>query len=321
MTSSPTSRIPADIPAVLDELGITVLRVTGEEAIAHCAMHAERTGKPDRHPSWSCNTETGAFNCFSCGWSGPFLRLVADLLSLSRDAADDWIRQRGGIIVARRLLERGKSRETPQDDGRVFHVTEADMALFTAPPGPSLTEWGITREACRKYGVLWDEQHSMWITPIRNAGGRLKGWQEKNPRHFRNVPVAVAKSRYLFGGHLLQPGQQVVLLESPLDAVRLASVGVPGAVSSYGAHVSEEQMQFLFGITGSTGRIIIAMDNDTDGKKASQLIKERYPGMGTRLAFYRYRGDEKDPGEQSGADIRYGVDHAFSTLRMRPPCS
>jgi hypothetical protein len=39
--------------------------------------------------------------------------------------------------------------------------------------------------------------------------------------------------------------------------------------------------------------------------------------MGRRLAFYHYRGEKKDPGEQSGADIRFGVEHALSPLRMR----
>jgi hypothetical protein len=49
----------------LEELGVEVLRVTGDEALAKCPAHLERTGKEDNHPSFSVNVEEGVSNCLA----------------------------------------------------------------------------------------------------------------------------------------------------------------------------------------------------------------------------------------------------------------
>lgn len=306
--------IPGDVVAALDELGIQVLRITGDEAQGRCALHYERTGKDDRHPSWSCNTETGVFNCYSCGWKGGFVQLVKDVLECSWDEATEWIRKRGGIERVNKILGRGKYIDELVPEWEVPEYTEADLALFVAPPEEARKKRGISREACEKYGVLWDSSRDMWITPVRTADGKLLGWQEKNERYFRNRPAGMEKSKTLFGFHVF-PGGTAILVESPLDCLRMYSVGILGVVSSYGAEVSDWQMQMLF---EHSHRIIIALDNDRDGWRHARDLRDRYKGMGRKLAFYNYGATEaKDPGEQSGDEIRFGVQKALSPLRVR----
>ncbi|MFH9606841.1 toprim domain-containing protein [Streptomyces sp. NPDC017448] len=308
--------IPADIPAALADLGIQTLRLVGEEATGKCPMHVERTGKEDRHPSWSCNTETGVFNCFSCRYTGPFVQLVVDVLGGSWDDAVIWVRQRGGIERVNQILGRGKYLKELVEEASVPLITEADLALYTTPPRHARIERGLTEEACAHYGVLWDSTRDMWITPIRDRSGKLLGWQEKNKRHFRNCPDSIEKSKYLFGFHKFRGGV-AVLVESPLDCLRLLSVGVENAVSSYGVAVSDWQMQLLFEYADL---VVLALDNDSAGWKSAQQLKLRYRGMGRRLAFYNYgQSTAKDPGAQSGKEIRFGVDHRLSPLRVRFP--
>jgi hypothetical protein len=311
--------IPGDVLAALDELGIQIIRVTGEEATARCHMHYGRTGKDDTHPSWSCNVESGVFNCYSCGWKGTFPQIVCDVLGVSWDDAVEWVRQRGGIERVNKILGRGQYIDDLVPEKPPVTYTEADLALFTLPPARALTKRGLTVASCQEYGVLWDPSRGMWITPIRDAEGSLLGWQEKNERYFRNRPYEVGKSKTVFGFHLLPPGGTAILLESPLDCLRLSSVGIPGAVSSYGAEVSDAQMQLLF---GHCKLIVLALDNDRDGWKHAMELKRRYRGMGRRLAFYNYGDcDAKDPGDQSGDEIRYGVHRRLSPLRVRFSCS
>lgn len=308
--------VPGDVVACLVELGVEILRVDNEEAQGRCFMHFERTGKHDRHPSWSCNTETGVHSCFSCGWKGTFVGLVVDVLDIRWDDAVEWVRQRGGIERVNKILGRGQYIDEPVPEREVPTYTEADLALFTLPPQEARRKRGLTKASCLMYGVLWDEKRSMWITPIRERSGRLLGWQEKNERYFRNRPPSVEKSKTLFGFHVFQGGT-AVLLESPLDCLRMHSVGMEGAVSSFGAGVSDHQMQLLF---DHADRIVIAMDNDRGGWKSAQILKKRYAGMGRRLAFYNYGGsDAKDAGDQSGEEIRFGVESALSPLRVRFP--
>ena len=77
-----------------------------------------------------------------------------------------------------------------------------------------------------------------------------------------NYPKAVTKSKTLFGVNELI-GDQVVLVESPLDVVRLASVGIYAA-ASYGAMVSKAQIQVLIDVAD---RIVLALDNDEEGER------------------------------------------------------
>lgn len=306
--------IPSDVLAAMYDLGIDVLRVDGDEANAQCYAHFERVGKYDRHPSWSCNTETGVFHCFSCGWKGPFVLLVSEVLGISWEEAAAWVRKRGGIQRVNKILGRGREEGEPAPERERPEITEADLALFTSPPEEARKQRGLSLPACEKYGILWDPTREMWIFPIRQADGKLLGWQEKNARHFRNQPFSVKKATTLFGFHLLQPGSTAVLLESPPDCARLLSVGVEGAVSSFGSAVSEIQMQMLF---ERCEHIVIAMDNDEAGWKSAKELKERYRGMGRRFSFYHYTSAAKDPGEQTGPDIRFGVQHRISPLRIK----
>ncbi|MFE9834054.1 toprim domain-containing protein [Streptomyces sp. NPDC005551] len=303
--------------AALAELDLPILRVVGEEATSHCFKHEERTGKADRHPSWACNTETGVFNCFSCGYRGSFVKLVSDVLDVDWDDAETWVRQRGGIERVNKILGRGQYLEDLLESQEVREYTEADLALYTLPPLEARRKRGLTKDACEKYGVLWDPERDMWITPIRDFTGKLLGWQEKNERHFKNRPYSVKKSQALFGFHVLPPGGTAIVVESPLDCPRIESVGVSGAVSSYGADISDIQMQMLF---EHSELVIIARDNDRAGWKAAEAIKQRYRGMGRRIGFWNYTGsDAKDPGDQSGNEIRFGAGNYLSPLRVRFP--
>lgn len=314
--------IPGDVLAALAELDIEIHRVIGEEATGRCAMHIQRTGTEDQHPSWSCNLESGAFNCFSCHWRGSFVQLVSDVLEISWDDAVAWVRERGGIERVNKILGRGQYIGDLVPEREVPVYTEADLVLFTAPPREERMRRGLTAASCVKYSIVWDAEKEMWIFPIRDAAGKLLGWQEKNERHFRNRPFSVEKGKTIFGYHLLVPGSTALLVESPPDCARIDSVGVRSAtaVSSFGSFVSDTQMQMLFDICKD---VIIGMDNDKAGWDSARDLKKRYSGMGRRLRFYNYgESQAKDQGEQSGEEIRFGVDNALSTMRVRfPNCS
>lgn len=306
--------VPADILEAMYDLGLEVLRVEGNEANARCAAHYERVGKHDRNPSFSCNTESGMFFCFSCGWKGPFVLLVATVLGVSWEEAVSWVRKRGGMERVDRILGRGREKVEPPAKPLPPKITEADLALYTSPPQEARRKRGISLPACEEYGILWDPTKKLWIFPIRDPHGKLIGWQEKNEHHFMNRPRAVRKGSTLFGFHRLELGSTAVLVESPADCARMRTVGVPNAVSSFGSAVTDEQMQLLL---ARCRHIVIAMDNDEAGWKSARTLRQTYAGLGRRFSFYNYNSGAKDPGEQSGADIRYGVENAISPIRVR----
>lgn len=294
-----------DVAKVLDRLGMDY-RQRGHELIANCPGHLKATGRPDNNPSWSINEDTGANHCFSCGYKGSILTLVADLLELeSLDEARRWIRNNAAVdleVLSAELRElKGKNYYIP----RPVPMSEARLAVFTVPPAWALHERGLTAEACAKYKVKWSEDLTSWITPIRNPDDyRLLGWQEKGQgnRYFKNRPTGLKKSSTLFG--IDQLDATMVVVESPLDVVRMASIGVTGGVATFGASVSEEQVKLM----RRAERLIIAMDNDDAGRKSSEVILKMLRKLGMEAWFFNYsRTDAKDIGDMTELEVESGL--------------
>ena len=300
--------IPGDVLKCLDELGIVVHRVVGDEAVARCPGHLRLVGKEDHDPSWSVNIETGVHNCFACGFRGPFAAIVREVLGLPSNEADAWVRSRGSLERVGRLLSGGYIDELARSQPKK-PVSEADLALCIPPPQDVLDTRNITAEAATAFGVLYDFAKNCWITPIRDPeDNRLWGWQEKAvvDRYFRNRPRHVEKSRTLFGLDQPDAGRQAILVEAPLDAVVIRSAGLPGALASFGAGVSDTQMQIILERFDS---LILALDNDPDGLRHTRRI---YDGWHRRLPIFvmPYMFRVKDPGEMSYTEIRTSMSAA-----------
>lgn len=297
---------PGNVMAALDALGIRYV-VHGDEATASCPFHED-----GRRPNWSCNLISGMHNCFSCGNGGSFPRLVQHVLGGSRRSAEDWcsgFQRDFGEVMAWR------SRDEDSQAPRIPHVyTESDLALFTFPPASALAQRQISAKAATDYGVLWDADSGRWILPIRDPfKGKLWGWQEKGPEWFRNRPKGVPKGEALFGLQRVPEGAAAVLVESPLDVLRIADAGLDAwPVASYGAEVTEYQIGL---IVDRCSRLIGAMDDDAAGDRASEKLQQerRIP-----VSFFHFgKSRAKDPGEMTDEQIRWGAGHALPGFLVR----
>jgi 5S rRNA maturation endonuclease (ribonuclease M5) len=312
--------VPGNVYACMEELGIQIVSVNDDEIMGKCPAHLERTGKEDRHPSWSVNAETGAHNCFSCGFQGNFVSLAAYCLGPDEDAVG-WVRKRGGIERAKHILDKHRGvtiNDLTHHEDTTLNVNEASLALFVDPPEEALAKRNLTLDSATYYGVLWDPTSKSWITPVREPySDRLLGWQQKNERFFRNRPKDIEKSKALFGlnewvAEARAEEHTMVLVESPLDVLRLHSAGVLGGVSSYGSEVSDEQMRL---IVSETDRLLVAMDNDTSGDKSNKRLKQGFAHR-VRMTFlsYDHCPDLKDIGDMTDAQIHRAINESFSSV-------
>lgn len=296
-----------DVLSTVESLGIDG-QIRGDEFVGHCPMHQQRTGRQDANPSWSINTDTGLFICFSCGYRGSIITLIADLKGVGFDEAKTLtVRPDLSTSVAKipGAYVKAKTVET---------MTEARLSRFSPPPRWARTKRRISRDACQMYGLRWNYVAEAWIIPIRDAAtGVLLGWQEKSEtqRVFRNFPTGVKKSRTLFGYDIFTGGRMVVV-ESPLDAVRLYSEGVTGAVASYGAIVSKAQVMLM----SAADEVVFALDNplsDDAGRKASIQLLTETKGVLKSVRFFDYSGiAAKDPGDMTPDEIAMGIQRAKS---------
>lgn len=310
-----------DMPTVLGELGVRVTEVRDDEVWAWCP----NDDHDEHHPThWSINNQSGEHLCFSCGYAGNLAMLVAEKLKMHRtmrmpdgsypldlERAKDWVRERGMSLESLQRLpswERGEEVYVPT-------MGEALLAVYETPPWEQLEKRQIDTESCAAFGVLWDASASAWILPIRDPhDNTLWGWQLKGPGVFKNYPPGIKKSRTLFGLNAFAGGT-AILVESPLDAVRLYAEGYDGALATYGAKISDEQMQLVL---EHADELIVATDNfttDVAGRKSALSLLKKFS---TRLPmrFLNYDQTEaSDIGEMTSAEIRHAVETSKHSWR------
>jgi hypothetical protein len=289
---------PGDVLNCLEELGISVQRLSYNEAWAYCPGHESRLGRKNTKPDkWSVNTETGAHSCFSCGFSGSFVSLVQEVTGNGRYEAEQWVRSRGGVERLRRDLD--PSSRSVEPDPRVREWNEARLALFDDPPTSARDGRRISEGSVKHYGIRWSSgDDPFWVLPIRNPeNGKLWGYQEKSESGWvSNKPYGVQKSNTLFGLDCFE-SRTVLVLESPLDCSVAYSNDLFGAVSPYGAKISKVQLDLLFDIAPT---VIFGFDNDSAGRIASHKVREQYLGSGRNIKFLNYSHipDKKDIGTE-----------------------
>jgi hypothetical protein len=315
-----------DIEKVLLNLGIDYDN-KGHEANGLCPMHEVRTGRADHSPSWWINLESGQHICFSCHYKGNLLQLVCDVNEFYKKgfaddyvydykAAEVWLSQISAISIEALKAIVSNLPNYLEPAPKPVAMSEARLAIFDEPPAEALASRNITSESVLKYGVMWDTKKATWILPLRDPeSNTLMGWQEKGTvnRTFFNRPTGLTKSKTLFGLQN-QSEDVVVVVESPLDCLRLYSAGVASVVAICGSSPSEEQVKLL----RASDRIICAFDNpkmDNAGKKASDEMRDFARHYGLNLSFFNY-GDsgKKDPGDMTDEEIRWGIENSRSAV-------
>lgn len=289
---------------LLQQLGVDVRRSDHREISGRCPVHHLTVGKEDNSPSWSMNAETGLWICFSCGARGTLGSLVSTLTGEEQSI----------LTVHRLLIDAGLNRlTTPERTKKEAPVDWVAFGKFARVPKKRLSTRNLDDDAAWRYGIRWDTDNKCWITPIVSPFGELKGWQSKKVGWVRNYPEGVQKSETLFGIERFT-ASTAVLLESPLDVVRLASVfDRPQGLATFGAYVSDAQMRLLADVASS---VIVAMDNDEAGLASSKRLFKNLPTFRRGVRWLNYRNTEaKDIGDMTADEIECSV----LTATLLPP--
>jgi len=275
---------------LLEHLGLEDIRPLGNEIGARCPKHPTRESKPD---NWSINRLTGAHHCFACGYSGSLITLVMDMTGQSLWLAHQTIRE---FEVELTDVEP----EPVVDRTTVLQAYER----FGEPPQRAVERRKLTMPALQTYGVRWDATELAWVFPIRSPHGTLWGYQIKAAEFVRNRPPGIKKSQTLFGLDVLKgPVPRLTVVESPLDAVYLYSLGYP-AVATFGANVSDAQLRLLIEYAES---IVLALDNDQAGLvEMRRILRLKWHHRMPFVIFNYEVTPGKDPGEATPEQVHAG---------------
>lgn len=289
------------VESALDSLSIEFSR-QGDELVALCPGHEKVVGKQDHNPSWSINERTGIHFCFSCGYKGNLFTLLRDRGS-ERQATEMWAEYE----LHGRVGLRDEGRIEPPLSGHAGPLAasvvrtakdlpETKILMHDEPPQWALTSRRITADGAREYKVRWNTAKEAWVLPLRWPDTlKLMGYQEKSEttRYFRNRPKDMKKSETLFGIDAVQDDTQVVVVESPLDAVLLADLGYP-AVAICGGRVSDTQIRLLYELFD---RSVFWLDNDAAGRRETERLAKLLPSRGVPHVLLTPSTDWKDPGD------------------------
>jgi len=285
--------MPLDLLRILEQAGVQRL-YDGRTEISGLCPNPQHN---DTSPSWSINKTTYLHHCFSCGYSGTLTGLLTQLTGAAPPDLELTLKSEGFL---QRMAEARKQPEATLGD-TVQRLTEFSLThLLAAVPDKLLALRQLCRSAVDFFQIRYDRDTREWVLPIRSPGGILWGAQYRRVGSVLTRPTGIQKSQTLFGLSAIQRYDEAVLVESPLDAVRLYGCGIP-AVASLGAWVSAEQIQLL---ARNFGTVYMAMDNDKTGREAAGFATEALRRRGAAVIPWRYEGlvDEdgkraKDPGD------------------------
>ena len=282
-----------DLESILSSVGIPPIKITSKEMWALCPNPKHN----DHRPSWSINRFTYRHNCFSCGFKGGLTELLEERLGAVPEDLEKTLNTEGFL---RKMQE---ARAKPEETLAPVLPTLTEWALanvMTDVPDRLLNFRQLQRTAVDQYEVRWERDTKRWVLPLRATTGDLLGAQYRQKGSVLTLPEGMAKSQTFFGFPQCCDKSYCALVESPLDAVRLAGLGIP-ALSSLGAWVSRDQITLL---ARNFNRVYLALDNDKTGRESTAAITPLLRRAGTVPCSWDYSGmlDEegapaKDPGD------------------------
>lgn len=282
-----------DLGVIVDELGIKIDHVAGDEWIAICPLH------DDHSPSFSINTTKFVYNCFSCG-GGSLPDLVARLRGIGIDEAIQWLMR--GIAEydedPARFMERfTKSlmvsvvREEihyPVFNESVLNpfikgLHDSDRAQsylngrYISPDVAERFKIGYDESAFRanvKFGTYTGEAIILPHFFKSELVGYQQRWIGKDkpdwvPKYTNtgSFPKDVTLWNY---DQAIESDSLTIVVESVFTAIYLEAMGF-NAVATFGAEVTDQQVRIL----SNFGRgLVLAFDNDDTGYRATDHLTE-----------------------------------------------
>jgi hypothetical protein len=297
--ATPRGPIALDTPLLrlLDHIGLgDPASQDAKNVFYPCPQHFERV-----HDNFSVNIFHGGFKCWSCDYRGALWRLVMDQKKLTPYEALVLIRSFGVDLDYRHREDRSETEDIRQHEpGPTRHGDlRALRECYADPPERALVNRGITLEDALLFGVQWWDERDAWVIPVHDPVGQLVGRQFKCGRSVW-CETGTPLKQNVFNLHRRPLRGQVVVVESPLDCVKLNGWGI-FAVATYGKGISDRQMQLLDNLD-----IVLCLDHDDAGVEATA----RFLAIRTVPCFCYSGLLAKDPGDMTEVEFRRGMERA-----------
>jgi DNA primase len=311
---------------ILESLGVQIASISGEEILCHCPF-SENHKNGDRNPSFGFNTRLLVFNCFTCG-GGTLLSLVKRLQSLSEEDAEKWIAQQTHHLLDNTSLKETINKKLIKHQEKSTFYPETLINPFMKFH-PYLTERGISKDVAKNMKIGYDDLHS-GITIPHFFNGKLTGWQtrhllqddngnyvchacggKRTPKYTNTPNFPKKNTLYNYSNALYSArikGRKIIVVESPMTALKLMSEGYDSVVATFGSW-SKEQM---FSLIGCINGIILWPDNDSAGKENVKRVIEFLADFVPVQIAPILEKEKGDPGDLNQQQLAEYLDNCYN---------
>lgn len=245
-----------------------------------CPFHANGS---ERNPSCGVKRDENIGHCFTCGWVGRVEDIVSKVLNLTFDEAQRWLLKNfTNYSYETRIKPLEKCSEllplTRNTSDKLFRTepfTSDDLSKYNMYH-EYLWARGISRELASTYQIGFDDAKNEITFPIYSLSGEPICIARRSVIYKRfDYPKGVEKPLYL--GHLIQPYEdELWICEGCFDALTAIKFGHK-AVALMGLS-SENQIKDLRSLKCKS--YVLALDNDSAGKQASEKLYHRLKDIG-----------------------------------------
>jgi len=231
----------------------------------------------------------------NCGFEGSLLRLVEEASALRprlREAVSllVWLDKHEKVNVSAKCIRaRTRIKAKKAKGGAVYGraltderdvLPENKLTRFNHEFESYAKSRGITEAGWSIWSLGYDAKRSRLVFPVRRSDSKLVGMTgrdvtgKKHPKWFNYS--GLNKAKYLYGGWLMKPERPVILVEGPIDAIRVfqALEGV-NAVACMGSGLSKEHANTIRNMRPTV--VYLFPDGDAAGKvmaqKAVKMLK------------------------------------------------
>ncbi len=295
---------------------------------AYCPFHK---GGQERSPSFyvyvgnpTDKKSVGSSFCHTCneGWS---LFGLLRKLKVSRNV----------LASAKQISSAPRAKKPPTvqlNTESLCTLPESLLGMFAYAPKKLLAE-GFSKSILKHYEIGFDRERARITFPIRDHKGNLVALSgrtvlDEHPRYkiyrseFKELVsnYSFNKKQVLWGLHKFYEERMTTLIDIPVvicegfkAAMWVAQAGYPHVIALIGAFMSNEQRVLLSRVTNE---VVLFLDNDDAGIKATARAMDALSGLTVRVANYNTT-DPISPDDLSKEKVRTAIEFAIDPNRWR----
>lgn len=254
----------SQVRRALQGAGLDIASEISTHFIVFCPYHSNH-----RTPSGEVDKETGMFYCFSCSSTTSLVGLMGKMginyfraMRLIGDEDYNIVDQLDKILVDQSI---------PEFDVALIERLHSDV---WGRGSEYLNSRFISNSMIQKYQLGYSARQDMITIPVHSPHGVLWGFVGRSVtgKAFKNNR-GLPKRKTLFNVHRVWTHEEVYVVESALDAIRMTELGFP-AVATLGSGISSEQIDLL---QKTFDGIILVPDNDDAGRGMTEKILSQIP--------------------------------------------